>query len=79
LVNSTVKTVVFWLVIGLSALLLWQVIQAGRSGQKDKEVNFSQFMTDVDQSKVHEVTVNGMEVRGKYTDGSAFHPTVPAN
>ncbi len=77
--NSTVKTVVFWLVIGVSALLLWQVIQAGRSGQKDKEVNFSQFMTDVDQGNVREVTVNGMEVRGKYKDNSAFHTTVPAN
>ena len=43
--NSTVKTVVFWVVIGLSALLLWTVIQQGRGGQKDKEVNFSQFMT----------------------------------
>src|SRR4030088_788693 len=70
---------VFWLVIGVSALLLWQVIQAGRSGQKDKEVNFSQFMTDVDQGNVREVTVNGMEVRGKYKDNSAFHTTVPAN
>jgi cell division protease FtsH len=79
LVNSTVKTVVFWLVIGVSALLLWQVIQAGRSGQKDKEVNFSQFMTDVDQGNVREITVNGMEVRGKYKDNSAFHTTVPAN
>src|SRR4030088_3377705 len=70
---------VFWLVIGVSALLLWQVIQAGRSGQKDKEVNFSQFMTDVDQGNVREITVNGMEVRGKYKDNSAFHTTVPAN
>jgi len=78
-VNSTVKTVVFWLVIGLSALLLWQVIQAGRSGQKDKEVNFTQFMTDVDQGNVREVTVDGMQVRGKYRDNSAFHTTAPAN
>ncbi len=77
--NSTVKTVAFWLVIGLSALLLWQVIQQGRSGQKDAEVNFSQFMSDVDQGKVHEVTVDGQQVRGKFTDGSAFHTTVPAN
>jgi cell division protease FtsH len=79
LVNSTVKTVVFWVVIGLSALLLWTVIQQGRSGQKDAEVNFSQFMSDVDQSKVREVTVDGMQLRGKLTDGSAFHTTVPAN
>jgi len=78
-VNSTVKTVAFWLVIGLSALLLWQVIQAGRSGQKDKEVNFSQFMSDVDQGKVHDVLVDGMQLHGKYSDGSAFHTTVPAN
>jgi len=78
-VNSTVKTVAFWLVIGLSALLLWQVIQAGRNGQKDKEVNFSQFTSDVDQGKVHDVLVDGMQLRGKYSDGSAFHTTVPAN
>ncbi len=77
--NSTVKTVVFWVVIGLSALLLWTVIQQGRSGQKDNELNFSQFMADVDQGKVHEVTVDGMQLRGKMTDGSAFHTTIPAN
>ncbi len=77
--NSTVKTVVFWVVIGLSALLLWTVIQQGRSGQKDAEVNFSQFMSDVDAGNVHEVTVDGMQLRGKHRDGSAFHTTVPAN
>jgi cell division protease FtsH len=79
-VNSTVKTVVFWLVIVVSAFLLWTVVKQGSSGQKDKEVNFSQFMQDVDQGSVNEVTVIGMEVRGKYkTDGSLFHTTVPAN
>ncbi len=78
--NSTVKTVVFWLVIGLSALLLWQVVKAGSTGQKEKEVNFSHFMADVDQGNVSEVTLLGMEVRGKYrNDNSAFHTTVPAN
>jgi cell division protease FtsH len=70
---------VFWVVIGLSALLLWTVIQQGRSGQKDAEVNFSQFMSDVDSGNVHEVTVDGMQLRGKHRDGSAFHTTVPAN
>ncbi len=77
--NSTVKTVVFWLVIGLSALLLWEVIQQGRSGQKEKEVNFTQFLGDVDQGNVKEVTVLGQEVHGKSKDGSGFHTTVPAN
>jgi cell division protease FtsH len=79
-VNSTVKTVVFWLVILLSAVLLFEVVRAGSAGQKDKEINFSEFMTDVDQGNVREVTVTGMEVRGKYrNDNSQFHTTVPAN
>ena len=71
--NSTVKTVVFWVVIGLSALLLWTVIQQGRSGQKDTEKNFSQFMADVNSGNVHDVTLDGQQVKGKMKDGSAFH------
>ena len=67
--NSTVKTVIFWLVIVISAFLLWQVVRVGSGGQKEKEVNFSEFMNDVDHSNVREVTINGQEVRGKYADG----------
>jgi cell division protease FtsH len=78
-VNSTVKTVLFWLLIGVSALLLWEVVKSARDGQKDKEVNVTQFMSDVDQNNVREITVNGMEVRGKFRDGSAFHTTAPSN
>jgi cell division protease FtsH len=78
-VNSTVKTVLFWLLIGVSALLLWTVVKGARDNQKDKEVNFSQFMSDVDQGNVREIAVDGMQVRGKYRDGSAFHTTAPAN
>ncbi len=78
--NSTTKTIVFWLVIIVSAFLLWQVVNASHAGQKEKEVNFSQFMTDVNQGNVKDVAVTGMEVRGHYrNDNSAFHTTAPAN
>ena len=77
--NSTVKTVLFWLLIGVSALLLWEVVKSSREGQKDAELNVSQFMTDVDQNNIRELTVNGMEVRGKHRDGSQFHTTAPGN
>ncbi len=77
--NSTVKTVLFWLLIGISALLLWEVVKGARDGQKDAELNVSQFMTDVDQNSIQEFTVNGMEVRGKLRNSSAFHATIPAN
>jgi cell division protease FtsH len=78
-VNSTVKTALFWLLIVVSAFLLWEVVKGARDGQKDKEVNVTQFMSDVDAGNIAELTVNGMEVRGKYKNGSAFHSTVPTN
>src|SRR5205809_591823 len=52
----------------------------GGGGQKEKEINFSQFMTDVDQGNIKEVTLTGVEVHGKYrNDNSVFHTTVPQN
>ncbi len=55
------------------------MVKSARDGQKDAELNVSQFMTDVDQGNIRELTVNGMEVRGKHKDGSAFHTTAPSN
>jgi cell division protease FtsH len=79
-VNSTVKTVVFWLVIVLSGVLLWQVVKAGSSSPKQREINLSEFLSQVDQSNVTEVTMTGQEVSGKFkSDKAGFHVTVPSN
>jgi cell division protease FtsH len=80
-VNSTVKTVVFWLVIVLSGVLLWQVVKAGGAGSKEREVNFTEFMSNVDQGNVESVTLLGSEVRGKFRSDTkgTFHTTVPSN
>jgi len=78
-VNSTVKTVIFWLVIVVSAILLWQVVRSGSSTQKEQPINFTEFLTNVDQGNVSEVTINAQEVRGKFKDGKAFNTTAPVS
>ncbi len=77
--NSTVKTVLFWLLIGVSALLLWEVVKSARDGQKDQELSVTQFMGDVDQNNIRDIEVNGMEVHGHHRDGQQFHTTAPSN
>ncbi len=79
--NSTFKTVVFWLVIFLSVILLWQVVRAGGSGAKERGITFTEFMASVDEDKVAEVTINGVDVRGKFKSGDkgGFYTTVPQN
>jgi cell division protease FtsH len=76
-VNSTAKTAVFWVAVFGSAVLLWMLFQKGTHGQKEQELTFSQFQSNVDDGKIAEVTVNGQEVRGKLTDGKVFHTTAP--
>ena len=77
--NSTVKTVIFWLVIVVSAILLWQVVRSGSAAQKEQPINFSEFLTNVDQGNVSEVTINAQELRGKFKDQKAFSTTAPVN
>jgi cell division protease FtsH len=78
-VNSTVKTVVFWLVIVLSGVLLWQVVKGANSGAKERDITFSEFLSQVDAGNVSEVTIIGQEVRGKFkNDKASFHTTIMA-
>jgi len=78
-VNSTIKTVLFWAVIVVSAFLLWQVVRTGSNAQKEKEVGFSEFLSNVDQGNVRDVMFIGQEVRGKFKNDSPFHTIVPQN
>src|SRR5664279_372687 len=79
-VNSTVKTVVFWLVIVLAGVLLWQVVKGANSGAKEREIIYSEFMSQVDKDNISEVTVVGNDVHGKLkSDKSSFHVFVPSN
>jgi cell division protease FtsH len=78
-VNSTIKTVLFWAVIVVSAFLLWQVVKTGSNAQKEKEIGFSEFLTEVDQGNVHDATFIGQELKGKLKNDTTFHTIVPAN
>ena len=74
--NSTVKTVVFWVVMLATALLLWQVVKTG-SPSRERELSFTQFMTDVEQGNVAQVTIYANnEVRGQLKRGNTPLRTV---
>ena len=77
--NSTIKTVIFWLVILVSATLLWQVIKSGNSRTHSiPEIGYSQFLSQVDAGSVIKVRISKVRVDGAYRDGSAFRSIAPA-
>jgi len=78
-VNRTIKTVVFWIVIGISALLLWQVVKSSPAQQGIPEISYSQFMTQVEAGDVTRVTITGIEIQGIYRSGGGFRVVGPAS
>jgi cell division protease FtsH len=77
LVNSTVKTIVVWLVILLSIVVLYQVIKQG-PGNKEKDISYSEFMSQVEQGNVKKVTfLDSNEIRGELRNETTFHTTYP--
>ena len=77
--NSTIKTVVFWLVIVLSAFLLWQVVKSDHNEQKTPEISYSEFLSQIDAGNVAKVTISKAHAYGKYRDGSSFRVTAPTS
>ncbi len=63
--NSTFRSLLFWIVIFGVVLLLWQAIQGG-SGDPG-ELTFSEFLTAVENREIREVTVKDGVLEGKYT------------
>ncbi len=77
--NSNVRTAVFWVVLICVAVLLWAVVRTGSTG-RETEMDFTDFLADVQASRVQEVTITGSEVKGTLSDGdSAFKTTIPPN
>ncbi len=73
--NKTYKNILFWIAAGILIILLFSVFQ--NPGAVSEEVNFSQFLEDVEEDQIGEVTIEGNQVEGTYATGTAFKTVVP--
>ena len=77
--NRTLKTVVFWLVLGVSALLLWEVVKGTQEGRVH-EISYSRFLSEVDAGNVASVTISGQQIRGWFREGrESFNVVGPSS
>ena len=74
--SKSYKNILFWIAAGVVIIILWSLLQS--PGAVKKEVNFSQFMSEVESGNVQETEIAGNQVKGKYTDGTPFKTVVPS-
>jgi len=73
--NSTLKSLVFWMVLVVVGVLVWNF--STRFQTRDRDVTFSEFMTWVDSGQVARVTITGNEILGVSKANETFHTYAP--
>ncbi len=69
------KNIMFWIASGIIIIILWSLL--GSPDLKRKDLNFSQFMDDVEANRIEKVTINGAAIQGSYKGGESFRTVSP--
>jgi len=78
--NPNFRNFALWVIIFLLVVALVLLFQnPGQRGAQAQDITFSQLLNEVDQNKVHDVTIAGAEISGHYSDSSrgAFSTYAP--
>lgn len=73
--QKSYKNLIFWIFAGIVIIVLWSLLQT--PGTAKNEVSFSQFLNDVENERVAEVTITGNQIKGKYLDQTEFKSVAP--
>jgi len=74
--NSTLKSLVFWMVLVVVALLVWNF--SSKFQRNETSVSFSEFIAWVDSGQVARVTITGNEISGTTSANESFRTYAPA-
>jgi cell division protease FtsH len=75
--NNFGKNLALWAIIGLLVIALFQIFQSPGSRGTVQDIRFSQFIAQVDEGRVREVTIKGNAITGTYSDGTPFSTYAP--
>ncbi len=72
--NSTARTIIFWMFMILLAVVLWRLASTGNQSAREKEVNYTEFLQNVEKGNVVEVTIAlspvGARITGQFREPS---------
>ncbi|HUA92565.1 MAG TPA: ATP-dependent zinc metalloprotease FtsH [Terracidiphilus sp.] len=79
--NSSAKTIMFWVFILICLVLLWGVVSRSANMGKDTEVPYSELFDKVQSGQILDATIQGNELHGhlKVAPKDQFHTTIPAD
>ena len=75
--NPNVRNFALWVIIFLLVLALVTLFQNPGQRSASYEMNYSQFLSEVDSGRVANVVIQGPEIHGTLSDGRQFSTYSP--
>jgi cell division protease FtsH len=73
------RNLIVWVVVGLLLVSLFNFFQESPTSTDAREINFSQFVAEVESGNVEEVVISGDSITGRLADGRQFSSYAPPN
>jgi cell division protease FtsH len=71
------RNILVWAILLVLLLALFNMLQGPTQSAPTNEINYSQFMNQVESGQVSSVTIQGDTITGQTTGGATFRTTVP--
>ena len=75
--NKFGRNIALWIVIGVLLVALFNLFQNNASRSSYSSLAFSDFLGEVEQGRVSDVTIQGNTINGHFNDGRAFSTYAP--
>jgi cell division protease FtsH len=76
-VNNFSKNLALWVIIGLLLIALFNLFQNPSSRGPQTSLAFSDFLAEVDNGRISDVTIQGKSITGHFSDGRSFATYAP--
>ncbi len=75
--NAHFRNLALWAIIGLLVVALVMLFQQPGQRTPIRDISFSELLTQIDQGRVHDVTIAGNEITGHFSDNRPFQTYSP--
>ncbi len=72
--NANLRNFALWVIIVLLLLALFTMFQQTGTRSNPTDISFSDFLNYVDKGNVHDVTIEGPQIRGTFTENLGSRP-----
>ncbi|WP_430432227.1 ATP-dependent zinc metalloprotease FtsH [Oceanicaulis sp.] len=77
--TMNMRNMLVWAILLVLLLALFNMLQGPSQSAPSNEINYSQFMNQVESGQVSSVTIQGDTITGQTTGGATFRTTIPAD